>query len=66
MQALGVGVLINCKSGLDRTGLQTAAQSAVSSLWALYPRQRWGLHLAAINAHVLHVSRRPNTLIHYI
>ena len=39
-QALGVVVFINCKSGLDRTGLQCATQSCLSSLWSLYPDQR--------------------------
>ena len=52
-QTLGVVVFINCKSGLDRTGLQTGIQACQSALWTLYPQQRWGLHLAAINWHLL-------------
>mmetsp|Transcript_46002 Transcript_46002/g.144297 ORF Transcript_46002/g.144297 Transcript_46002/m.144297 type:complete len:340 (+) Transcript_46002:1945-2964(+) len=51
-QALGVIVMTNCKSGLDRTGLLVGMQGCISSLWTLYPRQRWGLHLAAINSHL--------------
>ena len=52
-QALGCLVFINCKSGLDRTGLQMGIQASQSALWALYPQQRWALHLAAINWHLL-------------
>lgn len=51
-QTLGVMAFINCKSGLDRTGLQTAMQCCVSALWSLYPEQRWTLHLATINSHL--------------
>ena len=51
--ALGCLVFINCKSGLDRTGLQMGIQASQSTLWALYPQQRWALHLAAINWHLL-------------
>ena len=30
---------------------QVATQNAMSSLWTLYPDQRWAVHLAAINSH---------------
>jgi hypothetical protein len=52
-QALGCLVFINCKSGLDRTGLQMGIQASQSALWSLYPQQRWSLHLAAVNWHLL-------------
>jgi len=47
--ALGVVAIGNCKSGLDRTGIWSAAQLAVASVWELYPRHRWSLMLAATN-----------------
>jgi hypothetical protein len=50
---LGLVVFINCKSGLDRTGLQVGMQTCQSALWNLYPQLRWGLHLTAINWHLL-------------
>ena len=64
-QALGVAVFINCKSGLDRTGLQTGMQACQSALWGLYPHQRWSLHLAAINWHLLQARHSEGKEEHF-
>lgn len=42
-EILGTFKFVNCKSGLDRTGIYGAAQSAISSLYKLYPESRWNL-----------------------
>ena len=46
---LGACVFVNCKSGLDRTGMFVGIQNAIISLWELYPQYRWDLHLVCIN-----------------
>jgi hypothetical protein len=50
---LGCVVLTNCKSGVDRTGLFSGMQLAISSLWELYPARRWDICLLAINFHMV-------------
>jgi len=50
---LGATVFVNCKSGLDRTGIYTAASLGVIALWELYPGRRWDIHLSLINFNVL-------------
>jgi hypothetical protein len=50
---LGACVFVNCKSGIDRTGIYVAVATAVICLWELYPQRRWNLHLALINYNIL-------------
>ena len=50
---LGCAVLTNCKSGIDRTGLYSGMQLALSGLWELYPSRRWEICLTAINYHLI-------------
>ena len=45
----GACVLVNCKSGVDRTGMYTALQLMISSVWELHPAHRWLLHLTLVN-----------------
>eukprot|EP01103_Thecamoeba_quadrilineata_P005988 TRINITY_DN1572_c0_g1_i1.p1 TRINITY_DN1572_c0_g1~~TRINITY_DN1572_c0_g1_i1.p1 ORF type:complete len:404 (-),score=77.18 TRINITY_DN1572_c0_g1_i1:89-1300(-) len=52
-EVLGVAVLINCKSGLDRTGLATAGHQGIGTLWHLFPERRWELHVMASKINLL-------------
>lgn len=52
----GGGSLIsaeNCKSGLDRTGMSSAAQTALHQLYALYPDKKEIIHRMVLNWDVL-------------
>lgn len=53
---LGACVFVNCKSGLDRTGLFVSVHNCLVSLWELYPHYRWELHLVCINYNSLRYS----------
>jgi len=61
-QALRAAVFVNCKSGIDRTGIVSAVQLGMSSLWKLYPSQRRTLHSMAINCNILRHYESINRL----
>ena len=52
-QCLGAAVYVNCKSGLDRTGIFLAIQQAVTAMWFIYPEHRWNLHCTISNFNFL-------------
>jgi len=50
---LGVATFVNCKSGIDRTGIFTAIYQSLAACWELYPQHRWALHMVACNYNIL-------------
>ena len=46
---LGVAIFVNCKSGLDRTGIFVGSIVSVVALWEQFPTSRWALHEAILN-----------------